>query len=345
MLEIRNHTHFETGLAPALGKDGLEYAVLAVKGTFTIPAAAADGAVPALAEEQVPVLFADEHYGEPGSSSVKYEMDTCLRKRGTDVVLVGSARPRRTARRVDVGLQAGPLKKVVRVFGDRRWERSLGRWRLSDPEPFDEMPLVWERAFGGRDETHENPRKHALDPRNPVGTGFVARRSPDRLEGLALPNLEDPNQLIGGWNDKPEPAGFGFTARHWQPRVGFGGTYDKAWQDKRCPFLPDDFDERFFNGAPRGLVARTCLQGGEPVRLANVAGARHDGELRFALPRRAFEITALIKGETVQAGCVLDTVVFEPDADRMMLTWRATIPCPRRFLYIDHVRLRERPNP
>lgn len=336
MLEIKNHTYFETGLAPAMGKDGLEYAVFVIKGTFGIPAGDAE---PALAEVQVPVVQADEFHGEPGFSSVKYEMDTCLLKPGTDVILVGSARPRQTARRVDVGLQVASAKKVVRVFGDRRWERSLGRWVMSEPEPFDEMPLIYERAFGGLDESQENKKKHRHELRNPVGTGFAAGRGSDLLEGMMLPNLEDPGQLIGGWKDKPDPAGFGFIGRHWEPRVGLAGTFDDAWVEKCCPFLPKDFDERFFNGAPRGLVTATHLVGGEAVRAVNV---RPDGELRFNLPRRAFEITAEIKGEHVESGCVLDTVIIEPDENRMILTWRATIACPRKFLYIDHVRLRER---
>ena len=336
MLEIKNKTRFETGLAPGMGKDGLDYAVFVVKGTFGIPEG---GSAPVLADEQVPVVFADEHYGEAGFSSVKYEMDTCLIKPGTDVVLVGSAIGRQAARRIDVGLQVGQVKKVVRVFGDRRWERHLGRWRMSEPKPFETMPLVFERAFGGRDETHNNEKKHKFEPRNPVGTGFVARRSSDRLEGLLLPNLEEPAQLIGGWKDRPDPAGFGFVGRHWEPRVRFGGTYDEAWQNERCPLLPDDFDERFFNGAVRGLVTKRHLRGGEAVRVVNASAA---GELRFTLPICEFDITACIKGEIQEHGCVLDTVIIEPESSRMILTWRATIPCPRKFLYIEHVRLRER---
>lgn len=338
MLEIKNHTYFETGLAPATDRDGLEYAVLAIKGTFDIPA---NGGAATFAAEQQPCLPADEHFGEPGFSSVRFEMDSCLRKPGTDVVLVGDARPKQTARRIDVGLQAGPIRKVVRVFGDRRWERSLGRWRMSDPEPFDEMPLVWERAFGGRDETHEKEKKHGFEPRNPVGAGFAAGRGSDRLEGLALPNLEDPKQLIESWKDRPAPAGFGFTGRHWEPRVRYAGTFDEAWEKERCPLLPADFDERFFNGAPGGQVARH-FTGGEPVRLVNVANPHGASELRFELPRDEFEVTARIKGADAGAAAVLDTVVLEPGAGRVLMTWRATIPCPRAFLYVEHVRIRRR---
>jgi len=36
---------------------------------------------------------------------------------------------------------------------------------------------------------------------------------------------------------------------------------------------------------------------------------------------------------------VLDTVFIDADARRLVLVWRATIPCPRLFLYIDCVRV------
>ena len=39
---------------------------------------------------------------------------------------------------------------------------------------------------------------------------------------------------------------------------------------------------------------------------------------------------------------VLDTLVIEPDAGRCQLTWRATVPCSREFLYIDCVIVGER---
>jgi hypothetical protein len=334
MLEVQNRTDLETGLAPAMDRDGRDHAVIVIKGTFDL---ATGEEIPPLATEQLPVVYADEHAGEPGESSVLYEMDTCLRKPGTDVILSGTARPPRPARRMDVSLQAGPIKKVVRVIGDRRWSRQLGVWKAGDPEPFEEMPLVWERSFGGRDETHDNPKKHGFEDRNPVGTGFAANRCADRLEGLALPNLENPAAPIGGWKDRPAPAGFGFTARHWQPRAKFGGTYDARWEKKRAPFLPKDFNERFFCGAAAGQTSGRYFRGGEVVRIVNL---RPEGEWRFQLPTRDLAVQVWIKGEARDPVVpVLDTVVIDADAQRLIQVWRATIPCPRLFLYIDCVRV------
>ncbi len=335
MLEIQNRTPFAVDLAPAMDRDGYDHAVCAIKGTFTPSLNPED---PPRAEEQLPVLQADEHHGEPGESSIRYEMDTCLCKRGTDVILNGTAVPPNPARRMDVALKAGPVRKVVRVVGNRRWQRNLGVWQAGDPEPFSEMPLVWERSFGGRDESHDNPDKHSFEDRNPVGTGFAARRSGDRLDGLALPNLEDPKQPIKRWKDKPPPAGFGFIDRHWQPRAGYGGTYDDKWQQKRMPLLPDDFDERFFNGAPVGQISQKFFAGGEAVSVRNL---KPDGEIAFQVPRRRFQVRTWIRGEPFNTEPVLDTVIIEPDDDRVIVIWRATIRCPRKFLYIDCIRVSE----
>ena len=34
------------------------------------------------------------------------------------------------------------------------------------------MPLLYERAFGGEDKTHQNNKKHGKYESNPIGTGF-----------------------------------------------------------------------------------------------------------------------------------------------------------------------------
>ena len=225
MLEVVNRTPFKVGVYPGMDKDGYDYAAVVVKGTFDI----GNHQELPVSQEQVPIAEADEHFGEPGVSSVKYESDTCYTKKGTDVVLVGHAYAKGgSARVIEVKLKAGHLNKRVRVFGDRMWCRALGAWRSTDPRPFDTMPLVYERAFGGEDKAHPNPSKHGLEQRNPVGTGFAVLGRKERLEELPLPNLEDPADLIGGWGDKPRPAGFGFIGRNWVPRTEYAGTYEEG---------------------------------------------------------------------------------------------------------------------
>jgi hypothetical protein len=309
--------------------------VVVIKGTFQWNAA---GAV-TLAEEQAPVLHADEFHGEPGLSSLRYAADVCLRKPGTDVVLVGQAYAPggRAATHVDVGLRVGPVKAALRVHGDRQWTRSVGTWRSSAPRPFRTMPLVYERAFGGADTTHPDASKHAGEPRNPVGTGFCAHGSAERLDGLRLPNLEALDAPIQHWKDRPAPVGLGFIGRDWEPRRRYAGTYDARWEKERAPLVPMDFDERFHSAAAPSRVCQGYLVGGEPVRAVHVTPG---GSLAFALPRYQLTLAARLQGKELQSRPVLDTVVIEPDEQRLLLTWRASIPCTRKFLYLEHVTIR-----
>jgi len=333
MLEIDNRTPFLVGISPSMDKQGVDWANVAVKGTFDIVSGVA--ALP-VSSEQVPLWAGDQHWGDPATSSIRYASDLGPAKVGTDVALIGHAYAKRgRARMSDVALQVGPLRKVVRVFGERRWVHVMLSWVFSDPPAeFDRIPLVWERAFGGRDESDPDQKKHDFERRNPVGTGFAPSGSKARLEGLALPNLEDPRSPITKWKDAPAPACFDFVCPQWMPRSRFAGTYDKAWEKERMPQLPSDYDERTHNAATPELIATPHLRGGEKVV---VVGASTLGDLSFSLPQAKLPVTVWMRGGQSVLDPVLDTVVIEPDDRRVSLTWRASLPCPRRFLHIEAV--------
>lgn len=331
MLEIRNKTAFQTAVIPYMDKEGYDFAAIVIKGSFDIGKNTL-----AVSDLQSPLIWGDEFYGEPGASSVKHESDTSPVKKGTDVVLHGYAHaPGGKATSVDVRLEVGGFSKGVRAQGDRKWDTLLGAWRWTDPTPFDQIPLVYERAFGGEDLS--DPAKPEYEQRNPVGTGFSVSKK--NLEGRPLPNFEDPKAPIRSWTDKPAPAGFGFIGRSWAPRVKYAGVYDEKWQKERFPMLPSDFDERFFNGASSDLVVQPYLKGGESVRVVH---ASPEGEFKFTLPKRHFDISVRIKGKEKAVLPVLDTVVIEAEEKQALLTWRAAVPCFRQFLYIDCVRIKER---
>lgn len=317
-MELINTTPFSAERVVLQDKAGRDLLVVIVKSTFTVDAR---GRLQP-SEKQVPIQMADAFYGDPGESSVRYESDLALRKIGTDVVLVGHAfAPKGKATQIDVTLKVGPLQTVVRVFGDRRWDKVVGLSRITPSQPFEKLPLVYERAFGGKDLSPSDPKRHEFESRNPIGRGFAAKKSKRNIEEIVLPNLEDPAHLIKDVDDRPEPVGFGFIGRHWQPRVSYVGTYDEAWKKNRCPLLPDDFDERYFNGAHPRLVSKRPLQGNEPVE---VIGASPHGPLRFTLPGTKPNASVLFGEERVSLELSFDTLVIEPDESRLTMVWRGS---------------------
>jgi hypothetical protein len=255
MWQIDNRTPFAAERGWVRDRNGAEIWLVAVKATFDVRP---DGTTD-VSKAQPPVLRLPEHFGEPGKSSIKYDADLVLTKKTTDVIVVGHAHgPGGNAvTQLDVGFKVGPVQKLLRVFGDRRW-KGIG---MSAPEPFTKMPLVYERAFGGADKASSNPEKD-WEWRNPVGTGFAVSGS--NATGLSLPNFEDPNKLISSWSDRPSPAGFGAVASHWQPRVGFAGTYDDHWMKTRQPLLAEDLDDRYFQSAPSTSRRRSSCAAASP---------------------------------------------------------------------------------
>src|SRR5438132_4445083 len=148
MLQLKNQTPFETMPLLAPDPNGVDSIYAVVKSTYTI---GADKIV--LDPKQAPVTNADEYGGPPGKSSVKTATDLALIKPGTDVFLLGHAyTPQgKPARSSEISLNVGPVQRTIRVFGNRVWRQGVLSSSMSEPEPFEKMPLVWERAFGGTD--------------------------------------------------------------------------------------------------------------------------------------------------------------------------------------------------
>src|SRR2546422_10088973 len=144
MLQFKNNTPFEGTIYPMPDAEGIDTVFAVVKATLVL------GERLALAEKQLPVTLADQYHGEPGKTSIKTPSDVSLTKPATDVLLLGTAYPPRgrPTTQMDVSLAAGPLRKTIRVFGDRVWERRGGVPSRSNPPAFVTRALAWGRAAG-----------------------------------------------------------------------------------------------------------------------------------------------------------------------------------------------------
>jgi hypothetical protein len=311
--------------------------VAVLKATYLI---GADGSL-ALADLQRPVDLSGEHWGEPEVSSIRLEPEIAWEKLGTDVVLVGTAMPAKPpVRQMEVSLKVGRAEKRCRVVGDRVWYKgAAGHIGATEPLPFSEMPLVWERAFGGRDESHQDADKHSFEPRNPIGVGFRAKHGRFE-EGVRLPNLEHPDKPLQRFGEPGTPFGFGFLSPHWQPRAALAGTYDEPWQKTRMPLLPLDFDRRFFNAAPADQIFSPGLRGDESFEVTGV-GPR--GRLRFSLPglRPPHVNLRVRQGPRLQGALRLDTVIILADAAELLLLWRVPLVLPRGPTEVAEIAIEE----
>ncbi len=308
------------------------------------------------AEPTPPFIEVDVYYDEadPEHSTVKYESELAPFKLATDVVVVGKAHAPggRPAQSVDVTIEVAGQRKVVRVLGDRRCNFRENRApTFTDPEKFTEMEMRYERAYGGKD-LRSNPQLPFFYPRNHKGTGVAVKNVKDVVEGLVLPNLEDPQDLLTPerviiqeperWNAQPLPQGIGWFQPTWYPRCSFVGAMpayvgpDDVMREEKLGIVPKGqialarqlklpgYDVRFNSGASLGLVV-PFLKGNETLRLSNLSP---EGELAFSLPGERPRITLDIGQGEQELAPVMHTLCLHMDAMQADIIWRGALPYP-----------------
>mgnify|MGYP000160836716 CR=1 FL=1 len=330
MWALQNDTPYAAERGWIRDRRGAHQWVIAIKATYLI---AADGIT--LAEQQTLPLRAAEHWGDPATTSVRYETDIGPMKPTTDILVNASAyapggKPRRS---VIVALRVGSLRKELVVHGERIYQRGLAGIAPSEAQPFVSQPIRYEFAFGGTDTHAEDRRHHGHHPGNPLGCGFVVARS--RLIGQRAPSIE----YLDDRGGKLTPAGFGAIASHWSPRRELAGTYDERWAASRRPLLPEDYDERFTLCAPDDQQSNGYLQGGELVELENLDAS---GLLRFDLPAPHFMLSTSFGARREQHIARLATILVEPDHMRLSMTWQSCVAVPAlEVAYLDVTRIQE----
>ncbi len=330
MWALQNDTPFAADRTIVIDPHGARHWVVVVKATFMLHP---DGSTE-LAREQVPPQITPEYTGAHGASTLRYETDLVAGKLRTDVYLNATAHAPegRPCTEVTVGIQlAMGQPKRLRVTGDRVWERNaVGQLQPTSPRPFVTLPIVYERAHGGWDRTELDPHDQKMDAYNPIGTGVFARAS-HRL-GKLLPNVSHTTTT-------PGPAGFGAICGHWQPRLGYMGTYDASWFEHQRPLLPTDYSPLALQCAPADQQFEPYLRGGAVIDLFNLTPG---GRLRFALPERHLGFRTHFGPREREHQSNLDTVIIEPDEARLMMVWRTVLACHHQIDDIDHTHIWER---
>jgi hypothetical protein len=303
-----------------------------------------------------PLVQADEYYddGDPEWATVKYETDLASFKLATDFVVIGKAIAPggKAVPQLDVTVEVAEHRKTVHVSGDRRCVyRQNSVPTFTEPVPFTEMPMQYERAYGGND-SKSDPKAPFYYPRNHHGVGVVLKNAKETVEGLSLPNIEDPSDrltperiIIGEpdrWHQQPLPDGLVWFQRTWYPRCSFVGAMpayvdvDTVLKEETLGLVPKgqiglsmqfklpSFDIRFNNGASRGL-ALPHLAGDEKIRLTHLTPS---GSLAFQLPGEKPSIMLDIGLGENKLEPVLDTVCVRLEEMQVDLIWRGAFVHP-----------------
>lgn len=286
-------------------------------------------------------------------------------KPSTDVLIQGTAHALRgPVRSLDTGVRIGPLRKQVRVIGDRRIQLGpAGHLVFSGAEPFTRMPLLWDHAYGGRDgDAEKGLRARASNaradraaglgavayPRNPSGRGFSLDVDRERLGGTPAPNLEDPedpvtpNRLLAvsplDWCDRPVAASYGPVDWLSFPRVALwlGIHHDRPKNPlvelRRGVLRPEDLrrrplgaapDARAYNCGSMGLSG-VRLTGGERASLWNMHPKHEVWEVELPSEKPTLGLSPPGCG-VFNLPALLQTVLIEPDEDRVTLTWSGSL--------------------
>ncbi|MGB1010251.1 MAG: DUF2169 family type VI secretion system accessory protein [Thiolinea sp.] len=332
-MELLNATKMQAGYTMGMDSNGRESLVVAIKGTFSIPE---HPDLPAeLTDAQLPLIMADTFTGEPGFSAPVYEVDYSPVKPACDVLLIGGAHSSKPVQELQVGIKVGGMGKTFIVCGERAWEASAAGIYPGQPKAFTYQPISYDLAFGGIDDFLADEKRHVAFMKNPVGKGYHKHLSSNLVDGTPMPQTEEVNRRINKADGDYQPMSFGPVGRGWKPRHEFAGTYDEEWLDKQFPFLPKDFDNRYFQSAPPDQQM-SYPQGGEEVILINLTPG--GGRIRFRLPTIEMPVVFFRKkGEKHQTQAVIDTIVFEPDKWLFTMTWRASLPLKKNIFEIPQI--------
>lgn len=286
-------------------------------------------------------------------------------KVATDVVVQGSAYNVTPKPFREVSLRIGEWEKKIAVFGRRTIEQVAGRINISEPEPFIEMPMTYDNAYGGVDMRlpfpYDDPSKEILIgydhpgvyPRNPFGKGYLAA-SGDISPETEMPNLEDPDHLLSPdslvtpdpklWFRQPLPACFDWQHCMCFPRLVYAGA--DAWfpgpDNAEMPEVAKGYlmanyraemDERFihenfFQEASCGLFFDEVLSG----KIVTVTGMHPQREqLSFTIPDFP-QLTYLLEGRDHPAIPRLHHLVIRPADELVCLVYGSEIKLHRTFI-------------
>jgi hypothetical protein len=261
------------------------------KATFAF---AVDGEMPRIRAHEL--HRADVHHARNPMRSVRSTSDLAPRLDRVDVLFTGSAYAER-------GAPARALTVRLGLFDGAR--AVLDKTLLArDEAGFQQMPIVYERAFGGMEH-----------PDNPVGVGATP--------GSSEPSLVDPG-------DPRRTIGLGPVARSWLSRRRLLGRTPRSQLDGPILEIPPGFDWSYFQAAP--VDQRLDRLRGDEWIVMDALHPEHP-RVRMRLPgaraiARVYGLSRSGLAEGHELALIADTLRIDGDDQTCSVVWRQSFLMP-----------------
>jgi len=248
-----------------------------------------------------------------------FDDETPFRKMGIDVMVLGKAYPNGAGpnNRARFELHVGELEYAMDIYGDRRWVRSGQNLVMSDPEPFESIPLTWEYAYGGKCPVEAGDLPYHS---NPFGRGFYL--SEETAEDGLLPNIEDLENPVKSWQDQPVPRGVAPLSRDSSLRIMNSAEFDDEPTPPRLKMIKPSY----YNNANPDLILPEQPATGTIIR---AAGVRPGGlDFSFKLPGGTFHAYVQLADRSFVFPCHLESIVLLSEVEQVMLGFRCCFRYP-----------------
>jgi hypothetical protein len=310
-MELQNRTRFPAMLLTTVIDRTRMSASVVVRVTYDLR----DGEL-RLSESQ-PWMVSQEPWQSPLGP---FEADQPYRKGGVDLLVAGEGRTpaREPQTELRVSVAVGSFSFSALVFGARVWQRDQeGGLAPTAPEPFVALPLASRYAFGGQVEVDGLALPHAD---NPTGIGFYADEA--SALGQPLPRIEDPEDLIKTWSDRPDPVLFGICPLQNGQRLRAALEVVEG--------EPPAVKSRLFNMAYPRAVAPQARAGDTVV----LSGFSHDGAITFRIPPSDLTVQLTLGDMTVERALTIEEVGMNLPEEQVFIGYRY----PFRYHVVPHQR-------
>ena len=153
---------------------------------------------------------------------------------------------------------------------------------------------------------------------------------PEQAVDQPLPNLENPQQLIEKWDDRPDSVGTAPYSREWELRVMNGTEMDDS--NPNNPVLKR-MKPTLFNNAHPNLIVTDELTADDQVTITNTSPS---GQIQFRLPAMQQHVHIRLGKRHLVFPMHLEQIAVFGDDQKVLLSYRCCyryrmVPMERRL--------------